>query len=246
MVNLRNLGIARTLVLFDGQRVVSSNIYGGGVDLSTIPADLVKRVDIVTGGASAAYGSDAVSGVVNLILDKTFTGIKGELEGSDGAPLEHRQAKVGLTWGTDFAGGKGHFILSGDHTWSNDPVFNGQPDWYNNGAIVQNPAATSTNGLPYYIHVRNTGQAQYTQGGLIRGNTAGGTGGTVGRQWPCRHPIRRCRNAGAVQLRHHRWDTCQCLLCRMYGQRAEPALCAGADRGSVYRQHVFLDMRAMS
>ncbi len=179
VVNLRNLGIARTLVLFDGQRVVSSNIYGGGVDLSTIPADLVKRVDIVTGGASAAYGSDAVSGVVNLILDKTFTGIKGELEGSDGAPLEHRQAKVGLTWGTDFAGGKGHFILSGDHTWSNDPVFNGQPDWYNNGAIVQNPAATSTNGLPYYIHVRNTGQAQYTQGGLIRGKTAGGTGGTV-------------------------------------------------------------------
>ena len=56
----------------------------------------------------------------------------------------------------------------------NDPVFNGQPNWYNNGAIVQNPAATSANSLPYYIHARNTGQAQYTQGGLIRGNTAGG------------------------------------------------------------------------
>jgi len=50
VVNLRNLGIARTLVLFDGQRVVSSNIFGGGVDLSTIPAALVKRVDVVTGG----------------------------------------------------------------------------------------------------------------------------------------------------------------------------------------------------
>ncbi|HEU0095916.1 MAG TPA: TonB-dependent receptor, partial [Rhizomicrobium sp.] len=83
------------------------------------------------------------------------------------------------TWGTDFAGGKGHFIISGDHTWSNDPVFLNQAPWYDNGAIVQNPAATSTNGLPYYIHVRNTGQAQYSQGGLIRGNTAAGPGGTV-------------------------------------------------------------------
>jgi outer membrane receptor protein involved in Fe transport len=179
LVNLRNLGVARTLVLFDGQRVVSSNLFGGGVDLTTIPTDLVKRVDVVTGGASAAYGSDAVSGVVNLILDKTFTGLKGELEGSNGYPLQHRQVKAALTWGTEFAAGRGHFILSGDHTWSNDPVFNGQPSWYNNGAIVQNPAATSSNGLPYYIHVRNTGQAQYTQGGLIRGNTAGGAGSTL-------------------------------------------------------------------
>ncbi len=179
VVNLRNLGIARTLVLFDGQRVVSSNIFGGGVDISTIPAELVKRVDVVTGGASAAYGSDAVAGVVNLVLDKSFSGLKANIEGGDSTTVEHRQIKMALTVGTDFAGGRGHLILSGDHTWSNDPVFNNQPDWYNNGAIVQNPAATTSNGLPWFIHVRNTGQAQYTQGGLIRGNTAGGVGGSI-------------------------------------------------------------------
>jgi outer membrane receptor protein involved in Fe transport len=179
VVNLRNLGIARTLVLFDGQRVVSSNIFGGGVDISTIPAELVKRVDVVTGGASAAYGSDAVAGVVNLVLDKTFSGVKANIEGGDSTTVMHRQIKIAASVGTDILGGRGHLILSGDHTWSNDPVFNNAPDWYNNPAIVQNPAATTSNGLPWFIHVRNTGQAQYTQGGLIRGNTAGGVGSSI-------------------------------------------------------------------
>ncbi len=131
-VNLRNLGLQRTLVLFDGQRVVSSNLNVGGVDLSTIPTDLVSRVDVVTGGASAVYGSDAVSGVVNLILNKNFTGIKGSLDGSDTTGFEHREIKAAMTVGTDFAGGRGHLILSGDHIWSPDPVFVTEPNWYTN------------------------------------------------------------------------------------------------------------------
>jgi iron complex outermembrane receptor protein len=179
VVNLRNLGVDRTLVLFDGQRVVSSNLFGGGVDLSTIPADLVKRVDVVTGGASAAYGSDAVAGVVNLILDKEFTGWKAEVEGGDTTVMQHRQLKAALTWGTDFDSGRGHLILSGDHTWSPDPVFLREADWYNNAQIVQNTAATSTNGLPYYVHVRNAGSALNAQGGLVTGNTTAGVGGSA-------------------------------------------------------------------
>ena len=179
VVNLRNLGIARTLVLFDGQRVVSSNIFAGGVDLSTIPTALVQRIDVVTGGASAAYGSDAVAGVVNIVLDKNFSGVKGNIEFGNGTAIEHKQAKVTLSAGMDFAGGRGHLILSGDHTWSNDPVWLGQAPWWDNGAIVPNPKANSGNGLPAFIHVRNTGQGQYTQGGLIRGNTAGGVGSSI-------------------------------------------------------------------
>ncbi|HEU0096592.1 MAG TPA: TonB-dependent receptor, partial [Rhizomicrobium sp.] len=178
-VNLRNLGVNRTLVLLDGQRVVSSNLLEGGVDMGTIPAGLVKRVDVVTGGASAAYGSDAVAGVVNLILDREYTGIKGSLTFGDGTTVEHREIKAAFTAGTDFAGGKGHFIFSADHTWSADPVFTSQMNWYNNGAIVQNPAATVANGQPYYIHVRNSGVAGFTQGGLITGNTAGGAGSSI-------------------------------------------------------------------
>ena len=116
-------------------------------------------------------------------------------------------------------------------------MFNGQPNWYNNGAIVQNPAATSTNGLPYYIHVRNTGQAQYTQGGLIRGNTAGGTGSTLAANTLTGTQFVGAGQPDAVRLRHCRRQQSQCLLCRLFGQCAEPALCPGVARGSLLCDH---------
>src|ERR1700685_3801369 len=81
-VNLRNLGANRNLVLLDGQRVVSP-ILAGGIDLSIIPNTVVQRVDVVTGGASAAWGSDAVSGVINLIINKNFTGTKASVDLTD-------------------------------------------------------------------------------------------------------------------------------------------------------------------
>ena len=178
-VNLRSLGVNRTLVLFDGQRVGSSNLLEGGVDLNLLPSQLVSRVDVVTGGASAAYGSDAVAGVVNLILNRRFTGWKASVTYGDSTSVQNRETKIGATYGADFDGGRGHFIISGDHTWSNDAVFQGQMSWYNNAQLVQNPAATATNGQPWYVPARNTGMAQFTQGGLITGNTAGGTGSPI-------------------------------------------------------------------
>src|SRR5690606_29338935 len=74
-LNLRNFGSNRVLVLLDGRRHVPST-RDGVVDVDLIPQALVSRVDIVTGGASAAYGSDAVSGVVNFILNKEFDGFQ--------------------------------------------------------------------------------------------------------------------------------------------------------------------------
>jgi len=72
---LRNFGTQRTLILLDGHRVPASN-QDGTVDVDTLPQMLMSRVDVVTGGASAVYGSDAVAGVVNFILDKKFDGFK--------------------------------------------------------------------------------------------------------------------------------------------------------------------------
>ena len=80
LLNLRDLGVNRTLVLFDGQRVVQSNIQGG-VDVSTLPSSLVERIDTVTGGASAIWGSDALAGVINLILNKSFNGAAAQSGG---------------------------------------------------------------------------------------------------------------------------------------------------------------------
>src|SRR5689334_9958911 len=75
VLSLRNFGASRTLVLLDGHRVPSSN-QDGSVNVDILPQMLISRVDIVTGGASAVYGSDAVAGVVNFLLDKKFTGLK--------------------------------------------------------------------------------------------------------------------------------------------------------------------------
>ncbi len=174
-IALRNLGISRTLVLFDGQRVVSSNLLGGGVDLTTLPVGLVKRVDVVTGGASAAWGSDAVAGVVNLVLDKDFTGLKGNLEFGDGTQVAHKKVTTGLAWGTSFAEGRGHVILSGNYTVSPDAVLIGQTAWWQGTTLVQNPAYTIGGSQPLFIHQDHVGNIQVTQGGLIAANSAGGT-----------------------------------------------------------------------
>jgi outer membrane receptor protein involved in Fe transport len=178
-ISLRNLGIARTLILFDGQRVVSSNLLGGGVDLTTLPVTLVKRVDVVTGGASAAWGSDAVAGVVNLVLDKEFNGFKANADFGDGTELKHRKFAAEAAWGTEFDGGRGHLVLSGNYTTSPDAVFIGQSKWWKGTSLVQNPAYTIGGTKPLFVHQDHVGNIQVTQGGLIASSTAGGAGSTL-------------------------------------------------------------------
>ena len=178
-VALRNLGIARTLVLFDGQRVVSSNLLGGGVDLATLPATLIKRVDVVTGGASAAWGSDAVAGVVNLVLDKQFEGLKANLTLGEGTQIAHKKLALEGAWGAAFHGGRGHLVFSGNYTTSPDAVFLGQAKWWKGTSLVQNPAYTIGGSQPLFVHRDHVGSIQVTQGGLIAANSAGGAGSTL-------------------------------------------------------------------
>jgi iron complex outermembrane recepter protein len=167
LVNLRNLGTQRTLVLFDGARVVSYD-PSGGVDLNLLPTNLVQRVDIVTGGASAAWGSDAVAGVVNVILDKTFTGWRANFEGGINTPdVSRKTVTAQLSYGDTFAGDRGHFILGGSWLNSPDTVVPQDTSWYNASALVHNPAFTATNGQPALIHANHVGLSTGTQGGLI-------------------------------------------------------------------------------
>ena len=113
LLSLRGLGSSRTLVLLDGRRLAPSNT-SGSTDVNLIPQSLLSRVDIVTGGASAAYGSDAVAGVVNFILDTKFTGFKGEVQGGISSRSDNESRKLGLTWGQAFADGRGHLLASVD------------------------------------------------------------------------------------------------------------------------------------
>ena len=174
LVNLRNLGEKRTLVLFNGQRVVSANLINSGVDLNLVPTALISRVDIVTGGASAAWGSDAVSGVVNVILNKKFSGVEFSTEGSMSTYGDTGNYKFDLDTGTDFAGGRGHVL--GSVTWSETPsfTFSGSRSWFQGVTLMNNPAFTATNNEPRLIR-RPAGMGTGTTGGLI---TAGPLKGT--------------------------------------------------------------------
>jgi iron complex outermembrane recepter protein len=112
-LNLRGIGEVRNLILLDGQRVPPTS-FNGTVDTNIIPQMLVQRVDIVTGGASAAYGSDAVSGVVNFVLDTRFNGLKGVVQGGISDYGDDRSGKIGLAWGKQITD-RLHVLLSGEH-----------------------------------------------------------------------------------------------------------------------------------
>ncbi len=108
--DLRGLGNLRTLTLLDGHR------FNGAADLNTVPQSLIKRVDVVTGGASAAWGSGAVAGVVNIILDDEMKGIRLGAQTGISTRGDGMRYNVEGAWGTDFAGGRGHFMIGGDYT----------------------------------------------------------------------------------------------------------------------------------
>lgn len=165
-VNLRSLGATRTLVLFDGQRSVAS-ATSGVVDVNTFPQGLIERIEVVTGGASSAYGSDAVSGVINFILDHDFQGIKGDYEYGVTTYGDGPNHKVSLTAGTGFAGGRGHIVVSGE-AFTQKGQHTIDRDWNQAGFFqIDNPAYVAGNGLPARLVQAGIGTSQFTQGGLI-------------------------------------------------------------------------------
>ncbi|MBU6164507.1 MAG: TonB-dependent receptor [Alphaproteobacteria bacterium] len=191
-VNLRNLGVTRTLVLFDGQRVVQSNVTGQ-VDIGTMPTALVQRIDVVTAGASAAWGSDAVSGVVNLVLNKKFDGFKASIEAGDSYAFDRFNYRAQAAWGTGFDDDKGRIIIAGN--WFNAPsnIFANQRGWNRYTQLVNNPASTTTNSEPRLIRADNVNLSNATTGGLI----VGACNGAITATGAC--PTANTISAGALQ-----------------------------------------------
>ena len=180
-LNMRNLGESRVLVLVDGRRSVGSTIFGW-VDINTIPQALIDRVEVVTGGASSAYGSDAVSGVVNFILNKKMEGLRitGDIGLTDkGDGFNYSGSVAG---GTSFADGRGHVVFNAeiahqDGIYEIDP--NDRP-WNHKGYLAfANPAYVAGNGQPAFITFpANAGQTNQAPGGFITGS-AGTTNNTL-------------------------------------------------------------------
>jgi outer membrane receptor protein involved in Fe transport len=157
-LDLRGLGSIRTLTLIDGRRHVSSG-DDGNFDLNSVPSILIQRSEVVTGGASAAYGAGAVSGVVNLITDTRLQGIKAEASYGASEHGDARNTYVAAAAGTSIAGGRGHLVVGGEYS-KEGPVPELSRDWSRrlhdfipNPFFSTNPALS--NGLPANVAADN-------------------------------------------------------------------------------------------
>jgi outer membrane receptor protein involved in Fe transport len=175
LANLRGLNPyfgTRTLTLVDSKRHVPTN-NGSSVDLNAIPSLLVSRMEIVTGGASAAYGSDAISGVVNILLDRDLEGLKLEADFGtyDGDGDDYR---FGVAGGTDIFGGRGHITVGAEFA-EQDPILScaDARDWcaegwhlFSNGGAFQafgTPYLPTVPGMPqtFFVTDRRINQSSY-------------------------------------------------------------------------------------
>ncbi|KKW91162.1 TonB-dependent receptor plug domain-containing protein [Sphingobium chungbukense] len=112
LLNLRNLGTQRTLVLVNGKRHVAGIANSAAVDINSIPQDLIERVDVLTGGASAIYGADGVSGVVNFVLKRNFEGLAARAQSGISSKGDAANRYFSITAGRNFADGRGNFAVS--------------------------------------------------------------------------------------------------------------------------------------
>jgi outer membrane receptor protein involved in Fe transport len=134
--DLRGLSTPRTLVLIDGKRMVGFD-PNGLVDITAIPVSLLERVDVVTGGASAVYGSDAIAGVVNFIMKKDFEGIQGDVDLSATSHGDGERDAYNVTMGANLADNRGNVVL-------NVGYLNSEAVYQTRGPAAKTPGASST------------------------------------------------------------------------------------------------------
>jgi len=154
-LDLRGLGMNRNLILVNGRRHVPFDEFGI-VDINAIPSIAIERVEIVTGGASAAWGSDAVSGVVNIIYDKDLEGGKIEAQYGESDAGDAENERISAAYGSHFSDGRGHFMVAVDY-FDNDGIPEAKVrDWVRkHPGLLVNPLDTGPNdGIPQFV-IRN-------------------------------------------------------------------------------------------
>lgn len=178
LLDLRNLGADRTLVLVDSRRHVSGVPGSQAIDINSIPSDLVERVDVLTGGASAIYGADGVSGVVNFVLKRNFQGLTARAQTGISERGDAGQRLLSVTAGHNFAGGRGNIAIAYEHgeedrletrdrrrlQGENFVAFYLNPDDPENFAGYDGPA---DNGIPDHVPLSNVRYFDTNRGGGI-------------------------------------------------------------------------------
>lgn len=167
-IDLRNLGTSRTLVLVNGRRFVSGVPGESAVDMNTIPTDFIERVELLTGGASAAYGSDAVAGVVNIILKRNFNGVLVDASLGQSDYHDDSKKKLAVTFGTTSADGAsnvmGHFGYSKQGAVYSRNRPGTDVDNQSLGTLTGDPADIFTPETPFYSGIAPQGRFLYGTG----------------------------------------------------------------------------------
>jgi outer membrane receptor protein involved in Fe transport len=189
LLDLRGLGPKRTLVLVNGRRHVAADILSSASvpDVNTISTDLIERVDIVTGGNSAVYGSDAVAGVVNFILRRDFDGVQVRGHGSEPAAGAGTSYFGSIMAGKNFAGGRGNITLQAEYNHE-QRIFASDLPWLRqqNGFIVSDvdtglaPSQHGSDSFPDRIFVTDIRSATISRFGLVPIQQAGSVFGNAG------------------------------------------------------------------
>lgn len=188
-MDLRGLGYLRTLTLIDGKRYVPTTPEGV-INTNLIPQALIGGVEVVTGGASAAYGSDAVAGVVNFKIDNKFNGIRGSLQGGITDHDDNRNYLASLAFGTNFAGDRGHFLIGLEAAENSGIGDATQRKWAGNRSIIINPANATDPSQPYLVHVNDARASYAAPGGVINWGYS--------RASNSARTARRCHSATAI------------------------------------------------
>lgn len=188
LLDLRGLGTVRTLVLVNGRRHVGSDILNNAtsVDINTIPTDLIEAVDIVTGGNSAVYGSDALAGVVNFRLKQNYDGLQIRAQGGVSDEGDAGSYFVSATGGKNFADGRGNIAFNLEYAHTEDLFASDRKEYAQNDAFVTtniDAAGVGVNGnlnfdgLPDASFFRDIRSGTISDGGLIA-LVGGGIGAT--------------------------------------------------------------------
>jgi len=181
LLDLRGLGTQRTLVMVNGRRHVGGDILNNAVspDVNTMPSELIERVDVVTGGSSAVYGSDAIAGVVNFVLKKNYEGMQVRAQGGQSKYHDGNNAFVSFVGGKNFADGKGNVAVDVEYS-DQRPVFgSNRPNLAANKAFVTvdtDPAGTAfgSDGVPDATLVNDIRTTSVAIGGLLQFTPAAG------------------------------------------------------------------------
>lgn len=172
LLDLRGLGVERTLVVVNGRRHVAADVLNtaSAVDINSIPSALIERIDIVTGGSSAVYGSDAIAGVVNFILKEDYEGV--DVRANFGLPEFGDGENYGLSAvaGTNFADGRGNITIAGEYSKQERIFASDIPEArLNNGFYRVNvdPRGSSSDGIPDSVFARDIRSGTIHRNGLV-------------------------------------------------------------------------------